>query len=424
MAMSRRCGYTSALPPMWKCQEEVKTSGYWCIFHDPSSHKDPTQVQTRIAERLEDTNEEILRFDGAVFPQGVGFQGMVFNKPVYFYQARFVGSDTQFDGAIFEGSVVSFERATFEAARTSFIQSGFSPNTGVNFSWVIFASQDTNFSHAEFKGGHTSFVRARFHGRTVFRGIEPQHIFLGKFTSFEWMTVEGDGRVTFDWADLSRVSFLNANLRNVEFLDVKWAKGGWRLRVHDEELWFEKHRDPKKRAKANLEDLPRLAHLYRSLKNYYREAGEHRLVGHFHAGLMEVQWNQKEAGGRGKGLRNWLKQKFKKWVSWEALYRVFSGYGEDYALAGRWVLLFLLFFATLYWLLGVPSSPVNDTWGFWERGLHSALYSLQAATLWHVNFYREQTFELGVRYLQLAESIVVPIQFGFLILALRNRFHR
>ncbi len=172
----------------------------------------------------------------------------------------------------------------------------------------------------------------------------------------------------------------------------------------------------KRGIKANTQYLSYLGRLYRALKAYYRDAGEHHLVGHFHYGLMEMQWYQKELESV-----PWPKRKLKKWLSWEALYRCSSGYGEDYAWAGLVLLALLFFFTGCFWALGLPLEINNEPW--WKQAMHALLYSLQVGTIGRVEFYTKAP-TLGTRWLQVAESILVPVQFGFFLFALRNRFRR
>jgi hypothetical protein len=135
---------------------------------------------------------------------------------------------------------------------------------------------------------------------------------------------------------------------------------------------------------------------------------------------MEVQWHQKEAEQAAEEA-SWLKRKRKKWFSWETAYRYSSGYGEDYAWAGTVLALMLLGFTAVYWLLDVPSVMRGEPG--WKQALHSLLYSFQVATLGRVEFYPEKV-RLAARCFHLAESVLVPVQFGFFLFALRNRFRR
>lgn len=354
--MAEQCKYSSPLDS-WRCTEEVTTRDGLCIFHDPDLSKDVSLLRARFETRLAEENENPLRFDGAIFPGGISFENIIFERSVWFNQAQFHGQETSFGGA-------------------------------------------------------------DFHNLAIFRGGKPKQVFLGGIVDFGGIGVDEKGKLVFDWVNLSQVGFLHADLSQVKFLDVEWDHrygkkigpfhwGHWRSCIYDEAVWREERRNPQKKDEADTKYLSHLGRLYRALKAYYRETGEHHLVGHFHYGLMEVQWHQR--------------RKWRKWVSWEAAYRYSSGYGEDYGWAGL-VLVGLLFgFAGAYWWLSVPSEMQGAPW--WKQGLHASLYSLQAGTLGRVGFYQEK-IRLAARVLHIAEVILVPVQFGFFLFALRNRFRR
>ena len=99
--------------------------------------------------------------------------------------------------------------------------------------------------------------------------------------------------------------------------------------------------------------------------------------------------------------------------------------GEDEAWAALVLAALLAGFAAGYWWLGVPAEAARGPW--WRRGMEALLYSVQAGTHVWVDFYAKPgpaAGALGVRWLYLAESILVPVQFGFFVFALRNRFRR
>lgn len=436
--MAKQCGYSSPFD-QWRCPAEATTEDGLCIFHDPSPTKDIQTLKVRLRELLAVEKEDPLRFDGSIFPDGVSFNGVVFERSISFREAqfhgqatfflgtRFHGPRTCFDQAQFRSRWTFFERAQFYGEVTSFDRAQFYGEATLRR--TQFRSKRTSFVEAEFHGQRTSFEGAQFHGQTIFRGDKPAQVFFGGTTDFKEISVGKEGELVFDWVDLSRTQFLHADISRVKFLDVRWNHpldekadhyqwGGWRSRIYDEALWREARRPPNNTLREDIEYLPHLGRLYRALKAYYRETGENRLVGHFQYGLMEVQWYQKEAEWAIKG-GPWLKRKWKKWVSWEAAYRYSSGYGEDYAWAGLVLVGFLVLFAGCYWLLGVP-----ETWGeWWERGLRALLYSFQAGIPSRVRFYQEPTV-LAARYLHVVESILVPVQFGFFLFAMRNRFRR
>ena len=402
------CQYVSPYQG-WECTEtRLPGSDPQCIFHSPDLLKPVGPLLQRIKERQQE-EQDFLRFDGSIFPEGIGFQGDQFPKGVCFYGAVFHSSKMQFDGANFGGNSTSFERALFLGKEALFVMATFG-SKHTNFRFSEFRGS-VNFGLAEFYSEETDFTRVRFSREALFRGLTSERIFPQGVVDFSWVSCDEKGKVVFDRADLSKAKFLDADLLGVEFIDVAWAKEGWRFRVYDEEVWFKKHCDPKRKGQADALDLPKLAHLYRTLKRYYKEVGDQRLVGHFNYGLMEAEWNQRELDVERESE---FRSKFKKWLSWEALYRTFSGYGEDYALAGRWVLWFFILFSVIYWKLGIPAVSNNSQWT--RQGMHSLLYSLQIGSLSRVNFYLNQSPCLLARYLQLVESVLIPVQFGFFCL--------
>ncbi len=496
--MDAQCSYHSPADD-WHCPENAITGEGLCIFHDPNLSKDLDILKTRFHLRLTEESEDSLHFDGSVFPGGLSFEGVVFERSVRFPWAQFHGQVTNFSGtqfhglhtafneARFHGDITNFSKTQFHGQLTSFSLAQFhgkittffkakfvseqwthfagaefhSPVTnfveaefhsrvtnfretrfcgdGTTFFSAKFRGQSTIFAETEFHSRVTGFVEAEFHGEetsfdgadfrgeTIFKGptemvVSGRTITLemrrdsgkavGDTISFEMIKIGGQAVVVFDRIDLSRVRFGNTDLTRAKFLDVVWArpKGRWRLGLYDEVLWRQARTDTFTKEKFKQVDtqyLPYLGRLYRTLKGYYRQAGEHRLVGHFHYGLMEVEWHEKGH--------------VRKWLSWEALYRIFSGYGEDYKLAGFWVLGIVDLFALAFWALGIPPEGHCRPW--WEQLVHALLYSLQAGTLGRVEFYKTPD-SLLARALHFTESVTIPIQFGFFAFALRNRFRR
>jgi hypothetical protein len=210
----------------------------------------------------------------------------------------------------------------------------------------------------------------------------------------------------------------------------------------------------------NATYLALLARLYRALKTYYRQTGEYKLVGHFHYGLMEVQWHQRELedqppadASRGKRFWLWLKRRSRKWLSWEALYRYSSGYGESYVRSASVLGVLILGFAAIYWSLGVTAPPhaeglrwvfsgspaaeglqyvllgapeMLDPTPWWGHGWLAALaYSLQTASIGRLQYFKDFfPPSLGAEIAYSFESILGPVQIAFFAVALRNRFRR
>ena len=369
-------------------------------------------------------HDERTSFVGAEFRgDRISFLGAQFHgKEISFGSAQFHGRETSFLQAQFYAETTSFAGAQFYGKETVFLQAQFN-GKDTSFLDAQFDGESTSFAGAQFHSDETSFYGAQFHGRMLFKGNRPKQVFLNGRSDFRSINVGEKGELVFDWVDLSRTLFLQSTLAGVKFLDVAWDHRPewtigpfqwrrWRSRVYDEGDWREDRHDEKNREATDTKYLAHLSRLYRALKAYYRESREYELVGHFHYGLMDVQWHQREE-----------RRKWKKWLSWQALYRYSSGYGEDYALAGLVLLGLLVAFGGCYWWAGVPSDPGLQTEPWWKQGLHALLYSFQAGTFGLVSFYDTPTRLVG-RYLQLVESILVPVQFGFFLFALRNYFRR
>jgi len=257
--------------------------------------------------------------------------------------------------------------------------------------------------------------------------------------------------IVFDGANLSKTELLGADLGRIKFLDVKWNhaagwwRGRWRMRLYDEECWRTKRQNNTLKTDSYLTQLARL---YRALKAYYRQTGEYQFVGCFNYGLMEVQWHQREmedqppeGASRGKRLWLWLKRKSRKWLSWEALYRFSSGYGEDYAWSALVLGGLIVGFAAIYWWLGVPAPSPPEIRGlqyisfgapaalhqtsFWREGLAALAYSLQTASIGRLQYFKDfipRSLAAEVAYT--FESILSPVQIAFFALALRNSSRR
>jgi uncharacterized protein YjbI with pentapeptide repeats len=336
-----------------------------------------------------------------------------------FYDANFSGHTTSFMGAEFHGQT-SFQRAQFygettefsfakfHGQQTDFFQPKFQGQS-TDFQFAEFLGQMTDFRFAEFLGRTTDFSTARFRGKMSFT----RSVITGDL-SFRETRVAEDAELSFDSVDLSRTLFLEADLRRMTFLDVRWDRstrwreGKWRWRLHDEALWRrERSENP---SGADKQYLDQLARLYRALKGYYRQTGEYQLVGHFHYGLLEVQLYERGAEsypGAGASRRERIGLWFSRWrkrlLSWDVLYRLSSGYGEDYAWAALVAGMLLIGFALLYWCVGVPALrdiewtvytatgplPVREPVPWSRHALAALLYSVQTGSLGRVHYFTD-----------------------------------
>jgi uncharacterized protein YjbI with pentapeptide repeats len=505
----------------YRCKE-VEVVHSLCAFHDPSLDKDATKIQERLEERIQETaNDKTLILDGSIFTGGVSFHKMVFSCSVSFSLAEFHGKKTNFSAAEFRGVSTNFSLAQFHAELTDFEEAKFFSKatyfyraqfhgTTTRFTFAEFHSEATHFIEAAFSARVTNFLGVRFYGETTYFGLSelngiisfilsefhskttdfssvrisgtvsfynnlPDSISNKCLLSFRNIVVNEKGYLIFDGVNLSKTELLAADLARVKFLDVKWNHaarswaGRWRSRPYDEALWRERRQKAKladsreRRQKeandADLVYLAELARLSRQLKAYYRQTGEYQLVGHFHYGLMEMQWHQRELEHQPQAdvshrrrLWLWLKRKSRKWISWEAAYRYSSGYGESYVRSASVLGLVILVFTGVYWWLGVPAPPRMEVlpWfsigpftaeglpyispgdlsglhqtSFWKHGLAALAYSLQTASLGRLVYFKDSFPQSPLAEIAYTfESILGPVQIAFFVVALRNRFRR
>lgn len=547
--MITSCKYVSPLDD-WHCPTEALPGDQWCILHVPDINKDPRRVQAAISQQLDSKGILFLHFDGAIFPAGISFEEVVFDRSVSFALAQFHGrgvsfirtqffgrytsfvktqfynQETSFRGALFRSHMTSFAEAQFRGSHISFREAQFHGQTTAfqrthfggrqtsfnhaqfhaeetsfyearfrsqrtsfrqiacdgrqilfrktkfegqqvsfrdahfccqrtlfhntefaaketsfanvhfqdretSFQRAKFLSQQTRFLHTRFTSPHTSFVDASCFGQVIFRGATPQQVFLEGAVDFRRISLGQYGEVVFDWADLSRACFLDADLVRVKFLDVTWGiavrdryflwrRRGWRARVYDESVWRQARRQPDaQRAEVDAAHLPSLGRLYRALEAYYRAAGQPSLAGHFYYGFRDIQWHQYPLQAALTWRQRW--QRFwRRWGIREVAARYIAGYGQDYAWAGGVLVSLLVLWAALYWYLGVPAEASDLP--AWQQGLHAFLYSVQAGTVGRVTFYPPAS--LLVRYFHLAEAFCIPAQGLVFFVALYHRLRR
>ncbi len=434
----------------------------FALFHGKSTDFRAAQFRGKSTDfRRAQFHGETTDFESAHFHgETTYFETAEFNcETTNFIGARFDGKTTDFNSAEFHGKT-DFNGAEFHG-KTDFSLAKFRDAT--DFFGAKFHGATTNFSFAEFHGAMTDFRYAQFHGKVLFYGSLPEGMFHNGAVSFRGIVMSENAELVFEGVNLSKTELLQVDLARVKFLDVEWNhatgwwRGRWRSRLYDEELWQKERRAVA--LEANSEYLAHLARLYRALKAYYRQTGEYQLVGHFHYGLMEVQWHQRElkdqppyGASRGNRFRHWLKRKSRKWLSWEAMYRLSSGYGEDYAWSALMLGGLIVGFAAIYWCLGVPAPPDTEVsrWvslsapaveglqhvslgapaalvhkPFWSNMLAALLFSLQTASIGRLHYFNDPAaMSPWADLVYTLESILGPVQIAFFAVALRNRFRR
>lgn len=257
----------------WNCKQRAVAPHGFCILHDPTPSKDPKALRRVIEDRLNETGEGLLRFDGLICPPGVSFGGLTFDRNVSFIAARFHGpidfantvftgdftafdlvesSDghilfdltrfnskyTSFRGAHFKSSV-SFFAAEFRARNISFLDAVFAGET-TRFNSTVFSGEEIVFTDAAFLSAFTDFVGTKFSGGTTiffatrFRGDEvsfgaaefgTKTRFTG--TRFEAKRVDfGHARIESPVLFKGRDRFQVFLAERVEFAGIEFGEGG------------------------------------------------------------------------------------------------------------------------------------------------------------------------------------------------------
>jgi hypothetical protein len=200
------------------------------------------------------------------------------------------------------------------------------------------------------------------------------------------------GRViSFANVDLSRLMLLGHSIDKIWISNVRWAKRYWRNVLYDEIVM---RKEGKTAPWGNLKEA------YQILKEKYSKLGDHASSGDFHYGEMEAKRRQ----------YGWPKRV----LCPEFLYWAFSGYGIGYVRAFLILVLFLAGSAAGYYFFGGIAL---------ESDLHkSFLFSLQTAILLRPT--RPSDFSAIGEWIQVAQSVLVPMQAALFILALRMRLKR
>jgi uncharacterized protein YjbI with pentapeptide repeats len=399
---------------------DPQAQGY-CILHAPWDGKDLSAFQAAIDEIIEKARQGsgVCNFSHCYFPRSYDcrnlkqafefscdFGGAQFAGEANFWRAEFSGKanfwgakfsrDADFLEAKFSGGAYFLE-TTF-SGDANFVRAKFSGETDF---WKAKFSGDADFSRAEFSED-AYFMEAKFSGNTHFEGAEfRQRADFYKVETAKNATVHFQGvkllkpqQVFFHHVDLSRWSFLDTDLRRIDFNDVTWGTIR-RLLSRRTALFDELNVSNQK------DDLAKVERLYRHLKQNYESQRDYGRAGDFYYGEMEMKRRQLNPLGQ---IPFWI-------------YRILSGYGESYPRALFWLVVMWLLFAVLFTVVGY-----TDEWGNHADLWRSLIYSAQSMTLFH---------ELNITFhsvwgkaIKLVASVLGVIQIALFGLALQRRFKR
>jgi hypothetical protein len=339
---------------------DPQAQGY-CILHAPWDGKDLSAFQAAIDEIIEKARQGsgVCDFSHCYFPPSYDCQNL---KRAFKFSCNFTGA--QFVG-------------------------------------------DANFVEAKFCG-NTHFKEAEFRQRADFSRVETAE---DATVNFQRIRLLKPQQVFFHHVDLSRWSFLDTDLRRIDFDDVTW--GTIRRLLSRRTALFDELNVSNQKDK-----LAKVERLYRHLKQNYESQRDYGRAGDFYYGEMEMKRRQLNPLGQ---IPFWI-------------YRILSGYGESYPRALFWLIVMWLGFAVLFTVVGYTDKEMgisvqryltwnpSEWWGTISDIARSLIYSAQSMTLFH---------ELNITFhsawgkaIKLVASVLGVIQIALFGLALQRRFKR
>jgi uncharacterized protein YjbI with pentapeptide repeats len=395
---------------------------FYCIFHLPKGSPDKREPSftEKVFTKIKDakTKGEICNLSGTVFNDGISFS--TFNKDnplpeIDFKRAVFCG-EVDFKEVVFEG-IVTFEFARFEG--------------DAYFNSAVFKKK-ADFSCTVFKGGGY-FGYAQFEDKANFAEItfEGQAFFAEKtfLERVDFTTADTFGLIVFDRVDLKRVSFLDSDLRKVDFRNCTFPKLDRNTRVLYDELIVcnkvsvdkeEESEEPhgsESVAEKERDKIERVEILYRRLKQKYLDERDYGQASEWHL-------REKEMWKKRTGIREFLPFIFLR------LYNISSGYGEK---PGRALLFLLLIICATIWLFSICGMSVIGTQPGENQIKWPSNTDLNKTGQLFVSVFQYLTFQkdvllkpinLGGEFVKLLSQILIPIQAALFGLAVRNRFRR
>lgn len=367
-------------------------------------------------------------FGGARFGGRAEFRGAVFKSQADFGEASFaLGPGADFSETVFLGEA-NFWRATF--GRADFVGTQFRREAVFRQATFGGAAQfgaatlgDTadfgpatsgsvvDVRPATFEGA-ADFGAATFADAVTFVGSGDSWVFCDQDHSdanFRDVRFDQPQKVAFQDVFLGRARFLGTDVRRVAFTKAEWAR-----RAGYSAVWDELAPEDEGQQK----DFALIGNLYRQLKYNYEERRDPITAGDFHFGEMHMRRLSEPPKN---GLLRFLKRN----LSFLALYRWISGYGEDYLLPLAWIaaviVLFALGFAYLP-ALALETSPGSaapqPVHGLWPRLLHSLMCFLLRPDK------PLRPVHLLGHYASVAEGVVGAPLVAMFVLALNRRFKR
>jgi hypothetical protein len=254
------------------------------------------------------------------------------------------------------------------------------------------------FKYAVF-GGACYFIGTKFISRDKDLLTSENRILKEDIFDFKNIIFHQPKNVRFHNIDLTNVIFLNTDVTEVEFVDVKWARKNGRLVIKDEFLIKENFFSTPFSAVATYDSV---AQLYRRLRRNYENNYRFAEAGEFFIGEMEML--RLDVNKENKKKSN-IVLRLKKNVSFLGLYKHLSFYGESYIRPLIWAFIVIISYPMLMHWLFDASLPQSDDF------LYTYLRTSAASFL-----------QIDSTYI--GERVIGVLLLGLLFIALKRKFER
>lgn len=320
-------------------------------------------------------------FRGIIIKGDVNFEGVTFTGNAYFLLTRFI-DNAYFGGAVFNGT------ANF-SSKSDIWKLKFSGDPSLEMVVRKGAAQLKTFTRM------ADFMMTKFREDTSFKGCSSK------------------GIIRFEEVDLARVSFLETNLREFNFVRCTWPQKFGRNVLYDE---------IRPTSKNWTKSFEKVEELYRQLKQKYKEERNEPEVSNWHYGEKEMFRKKR-----------WFRRRNP--FSLSNLYWASSGYGENPILAGIILLLLFILITTGMNFFGlIPFGNEKSVFGFTEINGFSGSFdwgkfkllvfnTIQYTLFFKTPFFKPETIN-GYIIQAIFTRLLIPIQATLFAFALRNKFRR
>jgi hypothetical protein len=156
--------------------------------------------------------------------------------------------------------------------------------------------------------------------------------------------------------------------------------------------------------------------LYKQLRTNYEKTGRYHEAGEFFEREMEMR--RKQMIGKRDSL-------FTRVLLW--LYKGISGYGEKPGRALAFFIIYLVYFALVYFLMGIPTELTNSTEYFTLINLgYAVVISLSVTTLGRFPLHDDlmQIQNIGFCTVRAVQLLIGIIFISMLIISINRKFRR